>query len=88
MRSDLHPPPQAPNFYNLRRQASIDWLLSIKVNPFQKFKNLETGQDEDFYLHVMRAMPKLLVETDWELASFRDHSADLAARITAARNRH
>ena len=87
MRSDLSIPPPSPNFFNIRRQTSIDWLLSIHMDPFQKFKNLKNGKIEDFYLHIMKALPKLAVETDWELATIHHHSADLAARIATARAR-
>lgn len=79
--------PESPDFHNVLRQSSIDWILSIKVNPFQKFRNPETGKDEDFYLHVMRAMPKLALQIDWELEVFRRHGVDLEGRITAARSR-
>ena len=87
MRSDLGVPPHSPNFFNIRRQTSIDWLLSIHMDPFQKFKNLKSGKIEDFYLHIMKAMPKLVVETDWELANIHHHIADLASRIATARAR-
>lgn len=87
MRSDLSAPPPSPNFFNIRRQTSIDWLISINVDPFKGFKNLKSGKSEDFYLHVMKEMPKLAVETEWELATIHHHSNDLAARIATARAR-
>jgi len=88
MFSPPQPPLLTPNFYNMRRQSSIDWLLSIKANPFERYHDPETGQEEDFYLHIMKAMPKPIAETDWELARMRSYSDDLTTRIAAAKNRH
>ena len=87
MYSDPHALPLAPNFYNIRRGICIDWLLSVKIDPFQTFKNPKSGEAEDYYLHVMREMPKLAEETDWELAAIHKHSNNLTARIAAARAR-
>lgn len=87
MHNTLNAPPSTPDFPNIRRQASIDWLLSIKIDPFQKVKNNEDGECVDFYVHDMNEMPRLTAETDWELGVMRSHCDDLATRIATARTR-
>lgn len=77
----------APNFFNIRRQASIEWLRSIHVDPFQSFRSPDSGKKEDFYVHVMNERPKPLLETQWESGAMHAHSADLAVRIATARSR-
>jgi hypothetical protein len=87
MLSSITPPWPIRNFFNVRRQASIEWLRSIHVDPFQSFKCRDSGKDEDFYIHVMNERPKPVVETDWELNDMHEHSENLAVRIAAARAR-
>ncbi|HXP96582.1 MAG TPA: hypothetical protein VN809_07715 [Telmatospirillum sp.] len=89
-RQSLRAPP--PNFYNNRRQAAIDHLIKVGLNPFdsvtigpvvhppEPLTNLE-----DRYLREMRTMPRLPVEMAWELTDMKAQIAGLTARISNAR---
>ncbi|PKU24682.1 hypothetical protein [Telmatospirillum siberiense] len=88
----LYPGASAPDFHNNRRQAAIDHLLKIGVNPFEatfvipEARHPGTSSEfEDRYIHEMRTMPRLPVETAWELADMRAHIKSLSAHIAAQR---
>ncbi|HIJ38575.1 MAG TPA: hypothetical protein HPP80_06725 [Rhodospirillaceae bacterium] len=93
MRSHLVPELQCPNFHNHRRQAAIDQLITLGINPFQRMPVLpgtgpSHGDFEDRYLSDVRSMPRLPIEIDWDKRQTRTQLDDLAARISAARSSH
>ena len=89
-RQSLRAPP--PNFYNNRRQAAIDRLIKAGINPFESVTIGPAARPpesltnlEERYIREMRTMPRLAVETAWELTDMKAQIAGLTARISDAR---
>lgn len=81
-----------PDFRNNRRQAAIDRLLKIGINPFEAMllapgvlQPESLASVEDRYIHEMRTMPRLDIETTWELADMKERVTNLTSRIFEAR---
>jgi hypothetical protein len=92
MLTKLYARAHAPNFYNNRRQAAIDHLIKRGINPFEAVMVAPEARQpesltglEDRYIGEMRTMPRLTIETAWELTDMRKQVEDLTARIFDAR---
>ncbi|MDR3437724.1 hypothetical protein [Telmatospirillum sp.] len=91
MPSRFFPGPPGPDFHNNRRQAAIDHLRNIGVNPFETvplapnvLRQGSLANVEDRYLREMRTMPRLDVEVRWELAHIKEQIKSLTGRILEA----
>lgn len=88
----LFPGASVPDFHNNRRQAVIDHLLKIGADPFEATFVIpearhpgSVAEFEDRYLHEMRMMPRLPIETAWELGDMRAQVKQLSSRIAVQR---